>query len=75
MKRQCPPRTIEEMDREANYFAMCLLVPTGLLKEEISKLGGHIELSDDDQLKALARKFGVSMMVMAIRLMDVTDDR
>lgn len=78
MKRRGRPRahpdTIFDMEIEANYFAMCLLVPTGLLKEELAKTGGTFDLCDDDALKALAKKFGVSMMVMTIRLKEVIEE-
>jgi Zn-dependent peptidase ImmA (M78 family) len=60
----------EEMEREANYFAMCLLMPEKLLRHEVSAIGG-LDLCDDEKLKALARKFGVAQGLMAIRIMEV----
>lgn len=58
-------RSVE--DREANYFAMCLLMPEAFVRREVAALGG-VDLSDDKVLRALARKFQVSLGMMALRL-------
>jgi Zn-dependent peptidase ImmA (M78 family) len=57
----------DEMDREANYFAMCLLMPEPLLREAVQGMKGF-DLSDDKQIGKLADKFKVSISIMAIRL-------
>lgn len=54
-------------DREANYFAMCLLMPEEFVRREVAKLGG-IDLTEDGGLKSLAKAFGVSIGLMAVRL-------
>lgn len=61
-------------DREANYFAMCLLVPEELLRREVSEMKRRheqIDLCEDKTLKRLADKFKVSNTVMALRLEQV----
>ena len=59
--------TKEEMDHEANYFAMCLLLPKDLVLKEVKQL----DLCDDDGLKRISRKFGVSLTLMVLRLRDL----
>lgn len=54
-------------EREANYFAMCLLMPEQFVRDEVKKMGG-IDITDDIALNKLARKFGVSDGMMAMRL-------
>ena len=54
------------LEDEANYFAMCLLMPGHLIKQEVAKL--DLCLTDDTALKSLAKTFDVSMTAMAIRL-------
>ncbi len=54
------------MEEEANYFAMCLLMPDFLVREECAKI--EWDLSSDDSIKYLAKKFDVSITLMAIRL-------
>jgi Zn-dependent peptidase ImmA (M78 family) len=54
-------------EREANYFAMCLLMPEHFVRDEVAKMGG-IDLTDDKPLQKLAAKFRVSVGMMAIRL-------
>jgi len=53
---------------EANRFAAELLMPKKLLLKAIDDLGDEIDLSDDETLRDLASKFGVSTQAMAIRL-------
>jgi Zn-dependent peptidase ImmA (M78 family) len=62
------PRATPEMEVEANYFAMHLLVPTDALRREMDKIGGIDLSSDDGSLKKLAKKFGVSQAVIAFRI-------
>lgn len=61
--------TKDEQDREeeANYFAMCLLMPRDLVVEEVRKLGG-VDLADDRKMGELAARFGVSISLMATRI-------
>ena len=53
---------IDPKEIEANQFAACLLMPKKLLEAE-----AKLSLSDDD-VTALAKKFGVSEQAMTIRL-------
>lgn len=57
-------------DMEATYFAMCLLMPEAMVRDEVRSMGG-IDLAADDDLKVLANKFGVSMCLMAVRLAQI----
>lgn len=57
----------EVEDTEATYFAMCLLMPADEVKKEVRSMGG-LDLASDDDLRKLARKFGVSMCAMAMRV-------
>lgn len=54
------------MEDEANYFAMCLLMPEVLVRREAAKL--TFDLTSDDSLKYMAKLFGVSVLAMSIRL-------
>lgn len=59
-----------DIEAEANYFAMCLLLPERMLREEIAK-AGPISLVDDEQASKLAKKFGVSITMFMVRLVDL----
>ena len=59
--------TPEEMDRDANEFAMHLLVPSEFLRLELEKIGG-VDIENDKAVAKLARKFRVSTQVMTIRI-------
>ena len=59
--------TPEEMDREANEFAMQLLVPTDFLRADLEKIGG-IDIENGKAVEKLAKKYRVSMQVMTIRI-------
>jgi Zn-dependent peptidase ImmA (M78 family) len=54
-------------DREANYFAMCLLMPEQFLRRDIAEMGG-IDLTEDRPIRKLAQRYGVSVAMMALRL-------
>jgi len=54
------------LEKEANYFAMCLLMPANLVKQEAAKL--TFDLTNDDAIKSLAKTFDVSTTAMALRL-------
>lgn len=63
----------KQMEREANYFARCILIPEILLFREIelykSNQGGYGMSSDDIQY--LSNKFAVEPEVMTMRLMEL----
>lgn len=54
------------MEDEANYFAMCLLMPEHLMREEVKKV--VFDYGNDDAIKSLAKTFGVSTTAMTVRL-------
>lgn len=56
---------LAKMNREANIFAMHLLMPSPLLRKHMPK---GLDLTDDKAIAALAAKFKVPASVMAIRL-------
>jgi Zn-dependent peptidase ImmA (M78 family) len=62
----------KEQEREANAFAMELLMPTAFLQAELAKMGG-IDIEDNEKLAALAKRFRVSQQVMTIRLAKFMD--
>lgn len=51
---------------EANLFAMELLIPSAALAETM--LAGGADLEDDEQMAALAERYGVSAQVLSFRL-------
>lgn len=61
--------TDQTQEAEANYFAMCLLMPEELVNEYIAKAGIQaFDLVDDPHIEAMAKAFGVSLQLMVIRL-------
>lgn len=57
-----------QREKEANYFAMHLLVPSNMLRKELARIGGVDLSGDDGNLKKLARRFGVAETVIAFRV-------
>lgn len=60
----------DKEDMEATKFAMELLMPVELMKQEVGKLRQH-DICDDKWVKDLAKKFRVPFTMMAIRLGDL----
>lgn len=56
-----------EMCREANAFAMALLMPEDWLRQDVAKMGG-VDIEDDEKVGKLAKKYRVSIQVMTLRL-------
>lgn len=56
----------KKMEREANLFAMLLLMPKQLLIKEIKAM--NLDLSSDEGLIMLAKKFDVPLTAMAVRI-------
>lgn len=54
------------LENEANQFALALLMPETLLVKEIEKM--QFDLSNDEQLKDLAKKFDVTCSALFFRL-------
>lgn len=57
----------EREDREANLFAMALLMPEAWVRREVQKRG-PLDLCDDKKMEELAQVFGVPQTLMAIRI-------
>ena len=57
---------VDEREIEANQFAVCLLMPPRLLRDEVARFAGVPVL--DDQVSELSRMFRVSEQAMTIRL-------
>jgi Zn-dependent peptidase ImmA (M78 family) len=56
-------------EKEANAFASALLMPDELIKREIEKIKGDVNLTNDEELVSyLAKKFDVSDVAMTRRL-------
>jgi Zn-dependent peptidase ImmA (M78 family) len=54
-------------EREANLFAAELLMPREFLEKDATQLG-EISLHDDGALRHLAKRYGVSLQALLIRL-------
>lgn len=57
----------DAMEREANHFAMELLMPTEFMEAEIAKLG-RFDIEDGKAIATLAKKFKVSVPLMTLRV-------
>jgi len=57
---------LDEDEMEANRFAAELLIPTRLLKKDLE--GAELDLTEDETLRFLAKRYGVSAQALAIRL-------
>jgi Zn-dependent peptidase ImmA (M78 family) len=60
----------EESEREANIFAICLLMPKQMVDDWV-KAYGPFDMCDDDGLKRCAKDFGVPLTVASLRLADL----
>ncbi len=56
-------------EREANQFAAALLMPATWLRRELELHA--VDLGDDESLRALCERFGVSSQAMMYRLMNL----
>lgn len=54
-------------EREANFFAASLLMPREFLEADLAK-EEYVDLLDDDLLRALGKKYGVSTQALVNRL-------
>ena len=61
-----------DLDAEASYFALCLLMPRSLLVEDVRKMGS-VDLADDRQVQALADRYQVSVAMLVWRLRDLAE--
>ena len=60
-----------KMEEEANYFAMCLLMPEELIREEVKDVPQIDIVEGRTGLKELAHKFAVSEPMMLARLIQL----
>lgn len=62
-------KKMRALDAEANYFAMCLLMPRELLIEHFQELcPDGLDFENDERLARLAKRFGVSEQLLLRRL-------
>ena len=62
----------EKQEREANAFAMALLMPEELLRDALDdEIASRSDRNEDAILRSLARRFEVSETIMACRLVDL----
>ena len=57
----------DEAEKEANFFAASLLMPKAFLEKDLEK-EESVDLLDDDFLRGLSRKYGVSTQALMNRL-------
>jgi Zn-dependent peptidase ImmA (M78 family) len=57
----------DEAEREANFFAAALLMPKAFLETDLAN-EDYFDLLDDEFLRGLARKYGVSSQALVNRL-------
>lgn len=63
---------VDSHEIEANRFAAELLMPYQLLLED---LGAEIDLENEDTIKTLAKKYGVSLQAMTHRITNLMEER
>lgn len=56
-----------DFEREANQFAMELLMPEEFMKAEMAKIG-PFDIENEQAIKKLANKFKVSIPVITLRI-------
>lgn len=64
----------ETEEAEANYFAMCLLMPEDFVRRELKKFEGGFDIANDAHVKQLAKTFQVPASLMAMRLGQLMTD-
>ena len=60
----------DEAEREANFFAASLLMPREFLESDLEG-EDYVDLLDDEMLRNLARKYGVSTQALVNRLKNI----
>lgn len=60
-----------KQEAEANYFAICLLMPRHWVHTELDKLLASGITDDQVVVQQMARKFGVSETMMTMRLVEL----
>ena len=68
---QADKKRIEQEEREANYFAMCLLIPEAMLRADLAEMfPGGVDVVNND-IERLADRYKVSRELMTLRLADL----
>ncbi|MEE9395295.1 MAG: ImmA/IrrE family metallo-endopeptidase [Planctomycetota bacterium] len=63
----------DDMEREANLFAMELLMPYDSVMQDLREMG-KIDVENDPRIKGLARRYKVTEQLMTIRLAQLMKD-
>jgi len=61
-------KRLADQEREANMFAVCLLMPESLVRAWIGEHKLVLDYGDDEGIKAMAKTFGVTVTLAAVRL-------
>ena len=56
----------KDIETEAHIFAVCLLIPGDMLREELRKK--PLDLGDDKRFKELCKLFDVTPAMMTLRM-------
>lgn len=67
------PKRASIIDREANAFAMELLMPRKFMLADLAKMGG-VDIEDDQKIDQLAKRYRVSRQVMTLRIGQLLSD-
>lgn len=57
--------TNRDIEKEANIFALCLLMPREMILKDLAK---GVDLSSDEDMKRLCKKYEVSATALAARI-------
>lgn len=66
-------KTDKDIEREASYFAMCLLIPEHFLKADLDtpEFAPPFDAEEDERIAALAKRYRVSLQLMIMRLSEL----
>lgn len=70
-KKACSVISDPAMEREATIFAMELLMPRAWVERDMKKILEECGGLDEDHVEQLAKRYGVSAVVMTLRLCDL----
>lgn len=60
---------IDTEEQEANYFAMCLLMPESFVRHDIAEMQSESPLCfDDPRIDAMAKRYKVDIKLLMMRL-------
>lgn len=66
---QTPEERREEMETEANYFAMCLLLPEDMVREDVERLRGEVDVGE--MIEKIAERYRVEAHIVTLRLVEL----